>query len=118
LKWNRRQRLNCFRRDFVTLLLRKAVTLLVVMVLFGWFYMWASAPGISTKPDRCFGLGVLHGALMPLRCQPRYRNGCPHLRNGQFGASLQIGYICGIDVCGLSFSGHCSGVQNAGAAWS
>lgn len=53
-----------------------------------------------------FGYGMLHGALMPLAL--------PSLLMGQnveifatenSGRIYKIGYICGINVCGLTFFG-------------
>jgi hypothetical protein len=94
------------RPPFLRLLLRKAVTLVVVAVVFGWLYAWALP--LAYAPDRAagFGYGLLHGALMPLSL--------PSLVTGHevriyddhnTGRFYKIGYICGVDLCGLAFIG-------------
>ena len=95
-----------FRRDFVTLLLRKAVTLLVVALLFGWFYVWASPRAFPQNRTAGFGLGVLHGALMPIAL-PSLVIGkdVPIYATDNSGRPYKIGYICGINLCGLAFFG-------------
>jgi hypothetical protein len=47
-------------------MLRKALTLAVVTVVFGWFYGWASPWAFPKSRTAGFKYGVLHGALMPL----------------------------------------------------
>jgi hypothetical protein len=87
-------------------LLRKGVTLAVVTVAFGWFYGWASPTAFPKDRVAGFKEGALHGALMPLAL--------PALLMGQnvpiyaainSGRSYKIGYICGINLCGLLFFG-------------
>ncbi len=46
--------------------LRKALTLAIVTVVFGWFYGWASPWAFPKSRTADFKYGVLHGALMPL----------------------------------------------------
>jgi hypothetical protein len=96
-------RISCARQK---LWLKKIIYFLTASLLLGWFYGWAS-PRAFPK-DKTFGLGygMLHGALMPLAL--------PSLLLGQdveifapdnSGRPYKIGYICGINVCGLSFFG-------------
>ena len=89
-------------RDWI----KKIVVFLVVTVAMGWFYGWAS-PRVYPHDRRVgFGYGMLHGALMPMAL--------PSLVMGQevdifaannSGRLYKIGYICGINLCGLMFFG-------------
>jgi len=93
-------------RPLIRLIARKAVTLAVVIVVFGWLYAWVLPR--AYPPDRAagFGYGMLHGALMPLSL--------PSLVTGRdvqiyddnnTGRFYKIGYICGVDLCGITFIG-------------
>jgi hypothetical protein len=93
-------------RNLVKLIVRKVVTLAVVVVVFGWLYNWATP--WAYPPDRTagFGYGLVHGALMPISL--------PGLVTGRdvriyddnnSGRLYKIGYICGVDICGLIFIG-------------
>jgi hypothetical protein len=86
--------------------LTKIVYFLSASMLLGWFYGWASPRAFPKDKTMGFGYGMLHGALMPLAL--------PSLLMGQdveifatenSGRIYKIGYICGINVCGLSFFG-------------
>ena len=84
----------------------KAARFLVITALFGFGYGWA-APKAFPKSGRLgAGYGVLHGALMPMAL--------PALVMGQeveiyatnnSGRFYNIGYIVGINLCGLVFFG-------------
>ena len=87
-------------------LLRKAVILVVVGVIFGWVYAWASPWVFPRERPAGFGHGVAHGALMPMAL--------PSLLIGKdveiyapnnSGRLYKIGYIAGINICGLVFFG-------------
>jgi Mg/Co/Ni transporter MgtE len=79
---------------------------LAVTVVFGWVYAWAS-PWVFPKTGRAgFAYGLVHGALMPMAL--------PSLVMGQdvdiyaannSGRPYKLGYIVGINVCGLVFFG-------------
>ena len=86
--------------------IRKGIILLVVGVVFGWFYDWASPWAFPPKQRVGFGYGVLHGALMPMTL--------PTLLVGKeveiyaadnSGRMYKLGYIAGINLCGLIFFG-------------
>jgi hypothetical protein len=86
--------------------LRKAAIMAVVTVAFGYFYGWASPRAFPKSPAPGFCFGVLHGALMPIAL--------PSLLLGQdvpiyaivnSGRFYKIGYIAGINLCGLAFFG-------------
>ena len=82
--------------------LKKAVVFVGTMLLLGWFYGWASPHGYPKERPLGFGYGALHGALMPMAL--------PSLVIGQnveifaannSGRPYKIGYIVGINLCGL-----------------
>jgi len=93
-------------RPLIQLILRKAATLAVVTVVFGWLYSWASPWAFSPNRAAGFKYGLLHGAMMPLSL--------PSLVIGRdvtiydpdnSGRGYKIGYICGVNICGLVFIG-------------
>lgn len=86
--------------------LKKIATFLIVSALLGWSYGWSSSRAFPKDKTFGFGYGMLHGALMPLAL--------PSLVMGRdveifaadnSGRPYKIGYICGINVCGLAFFG-------------
>jgi len=87
-------------------IVRKAVILVVVGVIFGWVYAWASPHAFPKETDAGFGHGLAHGAMMPMAL--------PSLIIGKdvdiyaannTGRRYKIGYIAGINICGLVFFG-------------
>ena len=87
-------------------ILRKIITLAIVTVLFGWFYGWASPWAFPKNKTAGFGYGMLHGALMPIAL-PSLVIGkdVPIYAADNSGRFYKIGYICGINICGLAFFG-------------
>jgi hypothetical protein len=86
------------RRDW----LKKAIVMAVTMATLAWFYGWASPRAYPQSEVLGFGYGTLHGALMPMAL--------PALVSGQnvdifaannSGRPYKIGYIVGINLCGL-----------------
>lgn len=84
----------------------KLAVFLTVAFFLGWLYHWASPR--AYPPGRKFGFsyGMLHGGLMPMAL--------PSLLMGQdveifssnnTGRSYKLGYIVGINLCGLLFFG-------------
>ena len=86
--------------------LRKGTAFLVVTLVFGWFYGWAS-PGCFRKNVRVgFGYGMLHGALMPMALPSlAMGNDVEIYAVNNSGRAYKLGYITGINVCGLLFFG-------------
>jgi hypothetical protein len=86
--------------------LRKALTMAIVTIVFGWFYGWASPWAFPKDRTAGFKFGALHGALMPLSL-PALVMGqdVPIYDSNNTGRYYKIGYICGINVCGLLFFG-------------
>ncbi len=80
--------------------------LAVVTVLFGWFYAWASPWAFPQNRPSGFGHGVLHGALMPIALPSLVIcKDVPIYATDNSGRTYKIGYICGINLCGLAFFG-------------
>ena len=92
--------------SFIRRLIRKVLTLAVVTVAFGWFYGWASPWAFPKSHPADFKYGVLHGALMPIAL-PALVMGkdVPIYAPDNSGRSYKMGYICGINACGLLFFG-------------
>jgi hypothetical protein len=91
---------------FIQRWLRKALAVAIVTVVFGWFYGWSSPWAFPRNHTADFKYGVLHGALMPLSL-PALVMGkdVPIYAADNTGRSYKIGYICGINACGLLFFG-------------
>jgi hypothetical protein len=92
--------------SLIARVLRKAAVFIVVTLLFGWFFGWASPWAFPRDRTPGFGYGMLHGALMPMAL--------PSLVIGKdvqiyapnnSGRFYKIGYIAGINICGLAFFG-------------
>ncbi|MFZ0829082.1 MAG: hypothetical protein WAO02_16840 [Verrucomicrobiia bacterium] len=95
----------------------KIATFLTASALLGWSYGWSSARAFPKGKTFGFGYGMLHGALMPLAL--------PSLLLGRdveifaadnSGRLYKIGYICGINACGLAFFGPLFWRPKRGAA--
>ena len=90
----------------VKLIVRKAVIFVVVTVLFGWFYAWATPRAYPANQAAGFGYGFLHGALMPLSLPSLVTGHDVRIYDdNNRGRIYKIGYICGVNVCGLVFIG-------------
>ena len=87
-------------------LLRKTLVLAIVTLAFGWFYGWASPWAFPKNRTADFKYGALHGALMPLSL-PTLLMGkdVPIYAPDNSGRGYKVGYICGINLCGLLFFG-------------
>ena len=97
--------------------LTKIAIFLIASALLGWAYGWSSSRAFPKDKTFGFGYGMLHGALMPLAL--------PSLLLGRdveifaadnSGRPYKIGYICGINVCGLAFFGPLFWRPKRGAA--
>lgn len=90
----------------VRLVVRKAATLAVVTVVFGWLYAWALPWAYSPDRPAGFGYGMLHGALMPLSLPSLVTGHDVRIYDdNNAGRLYKIGYICGVDLCGIAFIG-------------
>jgi hypothetical protein len=90
----------------IMFLLRKAVVIALVTLVFGWLYGWAAPWAYATKQPAGFTCGLLHGAMMPLSL-PSLVIGkdVPIYAVENSGRPYKIGYICGVNICGLVFIG-------------
>jgi len=82
------------------------VTLVLLGLVLGFGYDWA-APRLY-GPDRAngFWLGVVHGGLMPVALPTLLMgNDVPIYAVGTTGRPYKLGYIAGINLCGLLFFG-------------
>jgi hypothetical protein len=84
----------------------KAVVLIVLGLLLGAAYDWAAPRMYGADRVPGFPLGVVHGALMPVAL-PALLMGrdAPIYAATNTGRMYKIGYICGINLCGLTFFG-------------
>jgi len=93
-------------KKFIERVLRKAASVAIVTVVFGWFYGWAGPKAFPKDSIPGFKFGALHGALMPLAL-PALITGhdVPIYAVVNTGRNYKLGYICGINICGLIFFG-------------
>jgi len=85
---------------------RKAVTLVLIGLFLGFGYEWAAPRFYGPEHAAGFKLGVLHGALMPVAL-PSLLLGkdVPIYADRNEGRIYKLGYIAGINACGLVFFG-------------
>jgi hypothetical protein len=92
--------------DLMRRVVRKAITVTIVTIAFGYFYGWASPWAFPDKRVTGFGYGVLHGGLMPMALPSLVLGKDVHIYSSiNSGRGYKIGYICGINACGLLFFG-------------
>ncbi len=84
----------------------KVATLIVIGLLFGWGYDWAAPRLYGPERVAGFRLGMLHGALMPVAL-PVLLMGkdVPIYSASQTGRTYKLGYLAGVNLCGLVFFG-------------
>ena len=78
------------------------IRLVLVGVLLGWLYAWASPVVYPRQTVPGFWLGSVHGALMPMAL-PSLLMGkdVPIYAQNNRGIIYKIGYIAGIHTCGF-----------------
>ncbi len=84
----------------------KAAMLVVLGLVLGFGYDWAAPRLYGPGRVAGFGLGFLHGALMPVAL-PSLLLGknVPIYAEKNEGRVYKLGYIAGINVCGFVFFG-------------
>ena len=84
----------------------KVAMLVLLGLLLGFGYDWAAPRFYGSDRLAGFRLGVLHGALMPVAL-PSLLLGrdVPIYATSNTGRTYKLGYICGINLCGLVFFG-------------
>ena len=87
-------------------LLLGALRLVLVGLVLGWLYAWASPRAYPTDGKLGFGYGCVHGALMPMALPSLVLgNDVEIFAANNTGRGYKLGYIVGINVCGLVFFG-------------
>ena len=94
------------KHSLIKFLLRKVMVIALVTLVFGWLYAWASPWAYAGGRPAGFAHGMLHGAMMPLSL-PSLVIGkdVPIYDPNNLGRLYKIGYICGVNICGLIFIG-------------
>jgi hypothetical protein len=84
----------------------KAATLVLLGLVLGFGYDWAAPRLYGPERVAGFRLGILHGALMPVAL-PSLLLGrdVPIYAALNQGRIYKLGYIAGINLCGLLFFG-------------
>jgi hypothetical protein len=84
----------------------KAAILVTLGLLLGFGYDWAAPRLYGPERIAGFRLGILHGGLMPVAL-PSLLLGrdVPIYADRNQGRSYKLGYIVGINACGLLFFG-------------
>jgi hypothetical protein len=84
----------------------KAATLVLLGLAMGFCYDWAAPRMYGDERLAGFRLGILHGALMPVAL-PSLLLGkdVPIYATASTGRTYKLGYIAGINLCGLLFFG-------------
>lgn len=79
-----------------------ACRLLVIGLALGWLYGWAG-PRLYPEHDQFgFGWGMAHGALMPMALPALVMGRDVHIyAPGHTSRGYKLGYIAGINLCGL-----------------
>ena len=96
----------CVPRPWVKEVVVKVTVLTLIGLFLAFGYGWAKPR--FYEPDRVagFGLGMLHGALMPMAL-PTLLIGedAPIYAPNNAGRIYKLGYIAGINLCGMVFFG-------------
>jgi len=88
-----------------------AARLLVIGLLLGWIYAWAGPRLYPANTRFGFPWGMAHGACMPMALPALAMGHDVSIYAAQnTGRGYKLGYIAGINLCGLVFFG--------GAFWS
>lgn len=82
--------------------IKKGVGFALTILILSWFYAWASPSAYPKDRPLGFGHGALHGALMPMALPSLVMgNDVEIFAANNSGRPYKIGYIVGINVCGL-----------------
>ena len=84
----------------------KIINLVILGLLFGYAYDWAAPRLYRPETQARFWLGALHGGLMPVALPSLViGNDVPIYATNNSGRFYKLGYIAGINLCGLLFFG-------------
>ena len=82
--------------------LKKMVAFVSTILVLTWFYAWASPAAYPKDRPLGFGHGALHGALMPMALPSLVMGKDVEIFAANHSGRLyKIGYIVGINACGL-----------------
>lgn len=85
---------------------QKVVSLVVLGILLGWVYDYSVPRLYQPQVPAGFFHGVVHGALMPVALPDLLMgHDVPIFSGNNSGRWYKIGYIAGINLCGLLFFG-------------
>ena len=94
------------RRHWTKTVLLMKLRLVIAGILLGYLYAWASPLVYPKERPLGFAFGFAHGGLMPMALPSLVIGKDVEIfagnNNGRF---YKLGYICGINVCGLLFFG-------------
>lgn len=86
--------------------LEKIAIFLATSVLLGWFYGWANGKFFPENVRVGFKHGIVHGALMPMALPSLVMGKDVKIYDDDNdGRAYKLGYIAGINLCGLVFFG-------------
>jgi hypothetical protein len=100
------QTATCVSRPWVKEVVVKATVLTLLGLFLALGYGWAKPRFYRPERVAGFGVGMLHGALMPMAL-PTLLIGedAPIYAPNNAGRIYKLGYIAGINLCGLLFFG-------------
>jgi hypothetical protein len=85
---------------------KKILTLVLAGLILGGGYNWAVPRFYHEEQIAGFWLGTLHGALMPAALPTLlWGDNVPIFASRNSGRGYKLGYIAGINLCGLLFFG-------------
>jgi hypothetical protein len=94
------------RKHWAKTVLLVKLRLVVAGVLLGYLYAWASPLVYPKDRPLGFAFGFAHGGLMPMALPSLViGKNVPIFAENNNGRFYKLGYICGINVCGLLFFG-------------
>ena len=83
-----------------------AARLCLVSLLLGWLYTWAGPKLYPPETRFGFGWGMAHGACMPMALPALLLGKDVDIYSAHnLGRGYKLGYIVGINLCGLVFFG-------------
>lgn len=94
------------RTSWVKRLVVKIASLVMLGLVFGFGYDWAAPRLYGPERVASFRLGVVHGAFMPVALPSLLMgNDVPIYTTSLAGRTYKLGYIAGVNLCGLFFFG-------------
>ena len=87
-----------------------ALRMILAGILLGWLYAWASPQAYPKDRPLGFMHGMVHGGLMPMALPALViGHDVEIFAANNNGRLYKLGYICGINICGLLFFGFSFG---------